>query len=187
MDKKEYMKKWREDHKEDIKKSRRIYNETHKNEREIYLKENEVRIKELANERRLKRKDEIKAQNKVYKKEHAEEIREKRRIYNQKRSELMKERYRQNRESIRLKVMNRSYGVDETWMASKLQEQNNKCAICKSDDIGGRWGKLCIDHCHKTSKTRGLLCSKCNTAIGLLLDDVNILESAKQYLLKYNS
>lgn len=39
-----------------------------------------------------------------------------------------------------------------------------------------------IDHCHKTGKVRGLLCKTCNTGIGHLKDDPNILRSAINYL-----
>ena len=50
------------------------------------------------------------------------------------------------------------------------------CGICASDK------KLCIDHCHDTGKVRGRLCAKCNKALGLFHDNVEFLESAKQYL-----
>ena len=42
---------------------------------------------------------------------------------------------------------------------------------------------LYVDHCHVTNKVSGLLCSKCNTFIGLAKDDVLILKSAIDYLL----
>jgi hypothetical protein len=53
----------------------------------------------------------------------------------------------------------------------------SKCKICKIES-----GKMCVDHCHKTNKVRGILCHKCNTAIGLLNDDVQNLKSAVEYL-----
>lgn len=81
----------------------------------------------------------------------------------------------------------RRYGLNKEWYKEKLIEQNGKCAICGTDKPGGSSKKLCIDHCHKTKKARGLLCQKCNTGIGHFYDDINILESAKQYLIKYNS
>jgi len=53
----------------------------------------------------------------------------------------------------------------------------NECVICGVND------KLVVDHNHKTGKIRGLLCNKCNMAIGLLQDDPMIVEFAKMYLL----
>lgn len=44
--------------------------------------------------------------------------------------------------------------------------------------------KLHVDHCHQTGKIRGLLCQKCNMALGLLNDSVEILETAIRYLKK---
>jgi len=41
-----------------------------------------------------------------------------------------------------------------------------------------------MDHCHKTNKIRGLLCGKCNSAIGFFDDDTELLEKAIDYLKK---
>lgn len=41
---------------------------------------------------------------------------------------------------------------------------------------------LAIDHDHKTGKIRGLLCTRCNTAIGLLNDNIDFLRRAIMYL-----
>jgi hypothetical protein len=66
---------------------------------------------------------------------------------------------------------------------NKLIEQNGKCAICGTTDSGKMdW---CADHDHKTGQKRGLLCHKCNTGIGLLQDDVDVLCAAIDYLNKY--
>lgn len=51
------------------------------------------------------------------------------------------------------------------------------CEICGTTE-----GTMCIDHCHTTGKVRGCLCSQCNTAIGMMKDDVGRLASAIQYL-----
>jgi hypothetical protein len=40
----------------------------------------------------------------------------------------------------------------------------------------------CVDHDHDTGVVRGVLCNKCNRAMGLLGDDVVILESMIRYL-----
>ena len=42
--------------------------------------------------------------------------------------------------------------------------------------------KLSYDHCHKTGKFRGWLCSNCNRGIGLLKDDVELLKKAVKYI-----
>lgn len=41
---------------------------------------------------------------------------------------------------------------------------------------------LAIDHDHETGEVRGLLCSACNTSIGLLGDDLGRIEAAALYL-----
>lgn len=64
-----------------------------------------------------------------------------------------------------------------------LKDQNGKCAICKFKPENGD-NRLAVDHDHGTKKVRGLLCSKCNTALGLFKDDVEILDEAISYLKK---
>jgi len=41
---------------------------------------------------------------------------------------------------------------------------------------------LAVDHNHKTSEIRGLLCSRCNTAIGLIQDNAQIALAIYEYL-----
>ncbi len=65
-----------------------------------------------------------------------------------------------------------------------LVEQKGCCAICKKGETHPEQTFLSIDHCHKTGKVRGLLCSKCNAGIGFLQDSpINAFEAYK-YLLK---
>lgn len=57
--------------------------------------------------------------------------------------------------------------------------QLGKCAICQVSE----GMELHVDHVlHRSNKVRGLLCGKCNKAIGLLNDDPQLLDSAKRYL-----
>lgn len=66
-----------------------------------------------------------------------------------------------------------------------LQKQDCRCAICGSiSGSNGRNDRLAVDHCHNTNEVRGLLCHRCNTAIGLMRDDVDLLASAIRYLSK---
>ncbi len=67
-----------------------------------------------------------------------------------------------------------------------LENQNGVCAICKETEtvIDGQSKKLkplSVDHCHITGKIRGLLCTACNTGIGLLKHEPYILKAAALY------
>lgn len=55
------------------------------------------------------------------------------------------------------------------------------CAICNTTR------NLFIDHDHKTGEVRGRLCRACNTAIGLLKEDLHLLDAAKAYLTRFSS
>ena len=63
-----------------------------------------------------------------------------------------------------------------------LEEQGGVCAICGGDENGRT---LAVDHDHQTGQIRGLLCSKCNVAIGYLSDSLEILKNAFAYLEKH--
>jgi Recombination endonuclease VII len=63
----------------------------------------------------------------------------------------------------------------------RLKEQGGVCAICRKPPDSR---PLVIDHCHITGIIRGLLHQKCNTAIGLLGDNPELLRNAATYLEK---
>lgn len=68
-----------------------------------------------------------------------------------------------------------------------LSNQNNLCAICQKPEtqIKRNYNKvkmLSVDHCHTTGKVRGLLCMKCNAALGMFKDSIDNLKSAILYL-----
>ena len=98
----------------------------------------------------------------------------------------MRSQCRPCREHIKWKAfIVRTYGITAEEYYDMLEAQDNKCAICESSEVNNERitsNKLFIDHCHETGKVRGLLCSKCNHALGLLNDDVNLLQKAINYL-----
>lgn len=82
----------------------------------------------------------------------------------------------------------RAAGVDATRYQEMLREQNGVCAICAqpertADGLSGKPKDLAVDHDHATGAVRALLCSACNTAIGLFNDDVALLAKAQSYVL----
>lgn len=76
----------------------------------------------------------------------------------------------------------RKYGLTIEDYESMLVQQNGTCAICDGTKTGYKNGTFAVDHCHTTNRVRGLLCSKCNMAIGYMDDQPERLERAATYL-----
>lgn len=55
-------------------------------------------------------------------------------------------------------------------------QQGQKCLICSREQA------LVVDHCHKFGHVRGLLCSNCNSGLGMFGDNISCLEMAAAYL-----
>jgi hypothetical protein len=72
------------------------------------------------------------------------------------------------------------YGITEEDYQAMVADQGGVCKICGQPPSDRMW--LDIDHDHETGKVRGLLCSQCNTAIGLLREDPEVLAAAALYL-----
>ncbi|MCK4412293.1 MAG: LacI family DNA-binding transcriptional regulator [Candidatus Eisenbacteria sp.] len=67
-------------------------------------------------------------------------------------------------------------------------EQGGGCAICGRKEARRRHGqpiRLAVDHDHKTGRVRGLFCTACNVAVGLLDDNPRRLRNAAEYLEKH--
>ena len=58
----------------------------------------------------------------------------------------------------------------------QYEQLGDCCALCSSTK------ELCVDHCHTTNQVRGLLCRKCNLALGHFEDDPVRLLKAVEYL-----
>lgn len=63
------------------------------------------------------------------------------------------------------------------------EEQNNCCKICRINEAELNF-KLCVDHDHGNGQIRGLLCNPCNKLLGNAKENIDILESAMDYLQK---
>lgn len=68
-----------------------------------------------------------------------------------------------------------------------LDKQNGHCAICPQTPAEEFHNTLSVDHNHETDEVRGLLCNRCNRAIGLLRDSAALAFSAGQYILERGS
>lgn len=63
-----------------------------------------------------------------------------------------------------------------------MLHQQGLCGICevKLADLPKK--HIHADHCHTTGSARGLLCHSCNTALGLFMEDIRLLEQAANYV-----
>lgn len=89
------------------------------------------------------------------------------------------EYHRTNREEILEKRKEyhyqKSYGISRDEFLSMVEEQGGKCPVCSRED-------LVLDHCHDTGRVRGVLCNKCNQAIGNMLDNPALIRSLADWL-----
>lgn len=77
--------------------------------------------------------------------------------------------------------LQRKYGITAEEYADMVARQNGVCCICGKPPQG-KYTRLSVDHCHKTGRVRGLLCNRCNRAIGLFEDDPRLITVAAAYL-----
>ena len=82
---------------------------------------------------------------------------------------------------LRWKSIKTLYGLNKEQYMAMLEAQNGTCAICQKVNSKGAW--LAVDHCHTTKKVRGLLCQKCNIALGQVNDNPAILAGMIAYLI----
>lgn len=77
------------------------------------------------------------------------------------------------------------YGITAEQYAAMLETQNGVCAVCDQPEKAVMQGvlmKLAIDHDHDDGHVRGLLCARCNRALGLLGDSPELVKRLLAYL-----
>jgi hypothetical protein len=149
------------------------------------------RQREYRKEYKKKNKDRIREYSKEY------ELRPERRIkmadyrvnpINKARSRESGVRYRDRNPKVSKNGhLRRKYGITIEVYEQMLKSQGGVCKICKNpetevDKKRGKLKDLAVDHCHTTGKVRGLLCGRCNKALGKFNDDPVLLRSAVSYL-----
>lgn len=100
------------------------------------------------------------------------------------------ERYYSDPEKFRLIRLNRKdkiknaqlkryYGITLEYYNQMLKKQDYKCAICRKESTKS----LVVDHCHKSGKVRGLLCSDpCNIKLMCIIDNYqDLIEKGLSY------
>lgn len=144
--------------------------------RKAYAETHREQIRERTNARAKTRRKENATYSRVYYRANREEVLKKGRVYNKKNAW----RHRRN-------MLKREYGITPEQYNSMLDEQAFICAICGAPEFSSRHKThLHVDHCHESGTVRLLLCSGCNTAIGLLKDDPALLRRAATYVEFFN-
>lgn len=95
----------------------------------------------------------------------------------------------QKRISMRIHLRDR-FGMTVEQYEAQLAIQNGVCAICHQPETLTRLGtvkRLSVDHCHATGHNRGLLCARCNVAIGHFRESAELLKAAITYLQAYQT
>jgi hypothetical protein len=86
-----------------------------------------------------------------------------------------------NRSKVAERRLQKEYGLSRADFDAMSAAQGGVCLIC-GDAPEDK--PLFVDHCHTTGRVRGLLCSRCNTGIGMFLDDPDRLVAAAAYVLQ---
>jgi Recombination endonuclease VII len=97
---------------------------------------------------------------------------------------LAKRNARYNAGTGRNTKLLKKYGITTEQYEQILQDQDHKCGICGLHENESSC-RLAVDHCHERNKVRGLLCSNCNTGLGLFKDSVEFLNKALEYVYKH--
>ena len=59
------------------------------------------------------------------------------------------------------------------------------CPICEKQTVIGVTARIVRDHDHDTGMGRKWICDSCNTGLGRFKDDITILETAIEYLKRF--
>lgn len=94
--------------------------------------------------------------------------------------------YRATIDRRRDHLFRKMYGVSLAEYVEMSRQQGGLCAICCGAPVGNS-SNLSVDHDHETDLVRGLLCGKCNFAIGQMDNSPERLRAAADYLEKHKA
>lgn len=81
------------------------------------------------------------------------------------------------RKNTRSTSLLRTYGITLAEKEAMVKRQGGRCSICRR-----KAKTLCVDHDHDTGFVRGVLCWRCNQALGFFNDSTLSLMGAIRYM-----
>jgi hypothetical protein len=117
---------------------------------------------------RARNPEKIKAAAVVYRKTNKEKCREYYWHNVEQAREYRRQYHKKNRDKLlpdmRERGFRRLYGISVAERDAMIAERDGKCDICRK--VIGTSRTTHIDHCHGSDVVRGILCVRCNTALG---------------------
>jgi|SRR4030095_1919058 len=86
---------------------------------------------------------------------------------------------------VREQHLRLTYGISSDRYEELFIEQDGKCAICRRPQLEFT-RRFHVDHDHETGAVRGLLCVSCNTFLGKITANPELIESSLKYLEKWS-
>ena len=138
-----------------------------------WRKANSDKMKEYGRRYRLKHGEERKRRN-------AQREKVRRKKFRDIISQQAKARYAANPRGFADKKRKYKYGLSPERFQEKLSSQKGCCAVC-----GCFMEKPFVDHNHATKEVRDLLCGRCNVALGMVFENVVILQNMIAYIIRH--
>ena len=117
-------------------------------------------------------KDKLDTMHKQWRDQNKDKISSYRRNWRGNNPEYNKTWSQNNKESVKLFQVKYNYNLTK----EEYEALPKSCEVCGSTD------NLCIDHNHETGLVRGVLCSRCNSALGLLRENSSIILRLASYI-----
>lgn len=100
-----------------------------------------------------------------------------------KRKELFRRREKFNSSWHKDYRVRTKYGITLEQYDQMFDAQQGKCYICGNLT---QKDKICVDHDHISGQVRKLLCFRCNTTLGQVGENVELLQALINYIIEHN-
>lgn len=177
----EYTKRYIEQNREKIAAAKKLAYQKKREDilarQKAWRKENPEKQREIARRARERRKEAASAEQKRWREANPDKVA----------AALEKRKATPKYQARKLNERLRKFGITGEQYAAMVTAQNNKCGSCGTDRPSKRSAKRwAVDHCHTSGAVRGLLCHSCNLTLGNVNDNIAVLESLIAYLKSHN-